>query len=180
MDCAAEEDLTAYMALGADLVIYSGTKALGAPVSGIIAGKEPLAGWCRAQARGIARAMKVGKEQVLGLMAALDEYVHADAPAEAARQASILGALERGLRTLPGAEMFRVRDEAGRPIERLALRMAPEAARALAAALQAQEPAVFTRPHRLAEGLVQFDPRCLSQADVELIIGAVRRAWPEP
>jgi seryl-tRNA(Sec) selenium transferase len=164
--------------LGADLVIYSGTKALGAPVSGLIAGREPFAGWCRAQSRGIARAMKVGKEQVAGLMAALDEYVHRDFEAEAARQAAILDALEDGFRALGGVEMVRLRDEAGRPIERLALRMTPSAARVLASALQANEPAVFTRPHRLTEGLVQFDPRCLTEEDAGTIIGAVERAWP--
>jgi D-glucosaminate-6-phosphate ammonia-lyase len=178
MDCAAEEDLEAYTKLGADLVIYSGTKAVGAPVSGFIAGREPLAGWCRAQSRGIARAMKVGKEQIAGLMTALDEYVHADAAAEQARQQAILRALEDGLHGLAGADLGRLRDEAGRDIERLAVRLTPEAARALAQALQEGEPPVFTRPHRLSEGLVQFDPRCLRDADVPVIVGAVRAAWP--
>jgi L-seryl-tRNA(Ser) seleniumtransferase len=179
MDCAAEEDLRAFTEMGADLVIYSGTKAIGAPVSGFIAGKEPYAGWCRAQSRGIARSMKVGKEQVAGLLAALREYVVSDPAAEEARQSAVLSALEAGLSGLGGIRLERVRDEAGRPIERLAIRQDEGQARALAAALQMGEPAVYTRPHRLAEGLVQFDPRCISGRDLPAIVEAVSRAWGE-
>jgi L-seryl-tRNA(Ser) seleniumtransferase/D-glucosaminate-6-phosphate ammonia-lyase len=179
MDCAAEEDLTAYTRLGADLVIYSGTKAIGAPVSGIIAGKEPYVGWCRAQARGIARAMKVGKEQVAGLMAALDEYVHADPGAERRRQESLVRRLEKGFEGVAGIRLLRIDDEAGRPIQRLGLRLdSPDAARSLSDTLRGNEPPIFTRPHRLAEGIVQFDPRCLRDGDVDVIVEAMRRAWP--
>jgi D-glucosaminate-6-phosphate ammonia-lyase len=178
MDCAAEEDLAGYTSLGADLVIYSGTKAIGAPVSGFIAGKEPHVSWCRAQSRGIARVMKVGKEQVAGLMAALDEYVGADPAVEQTRQHVLLRGLEAAFAGLPGVTMLRIRDEAGRPIERLGLRFgSPDAARALATALQANEPSIFTRPHRLNEGIVQFDPRCLRREDVEVIAEAMRRVW---
>ncbi len=180
MDCAAEEDLRAYPALGADLVIYSGTKAIGAPVSGIIAGREPYVSWCRAQTRGIARAMKVGKEQVAGLMAALREYSQVDPAAERARQEALLKTLEAGLAGLAGISMLRIEDEAGRPIQRLGLPMAsPEAARALSEALQANEPPIFTRPHRLGEGIVQFDPRCLRDEDAGEIVRAMKLAWRE-
>jgi seryl-tRNA(Sec) selenium transferase len=122
--------------------------------------------------------MKVGKEQVAGLMAALDEYVGADPAVERARQRELLRGLEAAFADLPGVTMLRIRDEAGRPIERLGLRFgSPDAARALATALQANEPSIFTRPHRLNEGIVQFDPRCLRQEDVEVIAEAMRRVW---
>jgi D-glucosaminate-6-phosphate ammonia-lyase len=179
MDCAAEEDLRAYTRLGAGLAIYSGTKAVGAPVSGFIAGREPYVSWCRAQSRGIARAMKVGKEQVAGLVAALEEYGERDGATERERQMRLLDAIEASLSDLAGIALVRVRDEAGRPIERLAIRLAEPRARALAAELQAGSPAIHVRAHRLAEGLVQFDPRCLSDGDVEVITGAVRQAWRE-
>lgn len=178
MDCAAEEDLRAFTRMGADLTIYSGTKAIKAPVSGIIAGGEPLVSWCRAQSRGIARAMKVGKEQVGGLLAAIREYAGLDAGAERDRQEAILQRLEVAFAGLAGVAILRIDDEAGRAIQRLAIRLEPRRASALAAALQGQDPPVFTRPHRLREGLVQFDPRCLSDEDVDSIVDAVRRVWP--
>ena len=72
VDAAAEEDLGQYIGLGADLVTYSGGKAIGGPTVGFIAGRAELIAACEAQQRGIARAMKVGKEQIAGLMAELD------------------------------------------------------------------------------------------------------------
>jgi L-seryl-tRNA(Ser) seleniumtransferase/D-glucosaminate-6-phosphate ammonia-lyase len=175
VDAAAEEDLSAYVALGADLAIYSGTKAIGAPVSGLILGREPYVGWCRAQARGIARTMKVGKEQAFGLLAALREYAGRDPDVERRRQERLLRRLEGGLGGLPGVGLERVDDEAGRPIQRLGLRLASAtAARALHDSLVAGDPPVYTRPHRLNEGLVQLDPRGLRPRDCDAIIGAMR------
>src|SRR5699024_11626066 len=58
----------------ADIVIISGAKALNGPTSGIIAGKKDLITAVRAHQFGIGRAMKVGKEAVLGLVRAVEEY----------------------------------------------------------------------------------------------------------
>ena len=121
--------------------------------------------------------MKVGKEQVAGLLAALREHAALDREAEYARQAALLADLEDALASLPGIELTRVDDEAGRPIQRLAIKLDPEAAHALARGLQDGEPAMYTRPHRLGEGLVQFDPRCLTAADLTPVVEAVRRNW---
>jgi uncharacterized pyridoxal phosphate-dependent enzyme len=179
VDAAAEEDLQAYVGIGADLVIYSGTKALKAPVSGLVAGREPYVSWCRAQSRGIARAMKVGKEQVAGLLVALREFIALDHAAERERQGLLLDRIDAGLRNLPGLQTLRLQDEAGRPIERLGIRFdEPSRARRLAEGLTANAPAIHTRPHRLPEGIVQFDPRCLREEDLPPIVEAVRRLWP--
>ncbi|PAK26547.1 hypothetical protein CJD44_09595 [Streptomyces sp. alain-838] len=75
VDAANEEDLVRWSALGADLVCYSGPKSLGAPTSGFICGSKQLTAACRAQYTGIARPMKVGKESLMGLLRAVDEYV---------------------------------------------------------------------------------------------------------
>lgn len=42
VDAAAEEDLTSYYQSGADLVIYSGAKAIEGPTSGLVIGKKPM------------------------------------------------------------------------------------------------------------------------------------------
>ncbi|MGX8028791.1 SelA-like pyridoxal phosphate-dependent enzyme, partial [Klebsiella pneumoniae] len=62
VDAAAEEDLHAWVASGADMVIYSGAKAFNAPTSGFITGNKTWIAACKAQHHGIARAMKIGKE----------------------------------------------------------------------------------------------------------------------
>ncbi len=179
IDAAAEEDLGLYVAGGAGLVIYSGTKALGAPVSGIIVGREPYVSWCRTQSRGIARAMKVGKEQVAGLIVALREYAARDPESERRRQERLLARLEAGLKGLPGIKLVRIDDEAGRPIQRLGLRLPDTVkARALQDALEAGDPPIYIRPHRVNEGIIQFDPRCLRPKDIATIVAAVVKAWP--
>jgi D-glucosaminate-6-phosphate ammonia-lyase len=78
VDAAAEEDPRLYVAMGCDLVAYSGGKAFGGPTSGFVAGRKELVAACRAQERGVARPMKVGKEAIVGLLVALERYAARD------------------------------------------------------------------------------------------------------
>src|SRR5699024_9382726 len=57
VDAAAEEDLSIHIKTGADLVIYSGAKALEGTSSGIVLGKKEYIEWVRMQGSGIGRAM---------------------------------------------------------------------------------------------------------------------------
>jgi D-glucosaminate-6-phosphate ammonia-lyase len=175
VDAAAEEDLEAYVAAGADLVTYSGGKAIGGPTVGFIAGCRTLVAACELQNRGIARAMKVGKEQILGLLAALDRY-----PAPATWPAR-LEALQRALEDLPAVRVTVEQDLAGRDIRRLGLRMdSVPRLRLLVAELRAGDPAIYTRDHQIAEGLVLFDLREVADADVPIIARRIREALDAP
>lgn len=87
IDIAADvppvENLWKYTDLGFDLVCVSGGKALRGPQSaGLLLGKKELIAAARLSAppRGgnIGRGMKVNKEEILGMYAALDRYVHQD------------------------------------------------------------------------------------------------------
>lgn len=73
VDAAAEEDLFKYSQAGADLVIYSGAKALEGPSSGLVLGKASYIEWVRLQGKGIGRAMKIGKDTILGLTQAVED-----------------------------------------------------------------------------------------------------------
>ena len=73
-DLAAEYDLCGYLARGADLAIYSAHKFLGGPTAGIVAGAKPLVRATYLQNLGIGRGMKVGKEAILGAIAALEAW----------------------------------------------------------------------------------------------------------
>ena len=75
VDAAAEEDLRLYYNQGADLVIYSGAKAIEGPTSGLVLGRRQYVEWVKQQAGGIGRAMKVGKEGILGLTHAIERYL---------------------------------------------------------------------------------------------------------
>jgi L-seryl-tRNA(Ser) seleniumtransferase len=76
-----------YLARGADLVAYSGGKILRGPqCAGILAGRRDLirAAWVNsAPHHAFGRAMKAGKEEIMGMVAAMDLYFHKrDIPAE--------------------------------------------------------------------------------------------------
>jgi D-glucosaminate-6-phosphate ammonia-lyase len=164
VDAAAEEDLERYVAAGADLVIYSGGKAIGGPTSGFVVGRSALIAACELQGIGIARAMKVGKEQIMGLLTALDRYP----PPPAWR--AVVDALVEALTPLPGIVVERVPDRAGRTIERVGLRSAATfALEDLVVWLRDGTPSIRIRNHQLKEGLVLFDPRELDLAHVPLI-----------
>ncbi|MCB1019187.1 MAG: aminotransferase class V-fold PLP-dependent enzyme, partial [Acidobacteria bacterium] len=66
VDMAAGLDVRPFLATGADLVITSAHKQMGAPTSGMICGKLDLVRACYLQNYGVGRAMKVGKEGVAG------------------------------------------------------------------------------------------------------------------
>ena len=171
VDAAAESDLRVWIDAGADVVTYSGGKAIGGPTCGFVAGNQTLIEACEAQQRGIARAMKVGKEQIMGLLAALDRAVvegHAD---------EVLEGLRAGLAAC--ADVTVVPDGAGRPIRRVALQLPPARLRALVQFLHDGDPSIRTRNHELDKGRVQFDPRELRPEHVPIIVGRVRQFFFE-
>ena len=68
-----------YTQLGADLAIFSGGKDLSGPLaSGLVVGKSEWIERIRvlgAPNHGVGRPMKVGKEEMMGLLAAVERYV---------------------------------------------------------------------------------------------------------
>ncbi len=176
VDAAAEQDLTRYIALGADLVTYSGGKAFGGPTVGFIVGRRDLIAACEAQTRGIARPMKTGKEPIAGLLAALARYERRDREAEPERQRAVNATLLAALDGIEGVEASVHADEAGRPIERVAVRARNGAfeVRELVAFLAAGSPSIRTRNHHLPEGYFLIDPREVTEAQAELIAERLR------
>jgi L-seryl-tRNA(Ser) seleniumtransferase len=82
---AAAEMMTfpnAYLQRGSTFVGYSGGKCLRGPqCSGVVLGRKDLlqAAWvCSAPHHGHGRAMKIGKEEILGLLAAVEMWVKRD------------------------------------------------------------------------------------------------------
>ncbi len=175
VDAAAEEDLRRYIELGADLVTYSGGKAIGGPTVGFVAGHRNLIEACELQQRGIARAMKVGKESIVGLLVALEQYAGRNAASEQARHGSVVGALEQRLAGVRNLHAYRKPDEAGRGIERLALtRTDGGDIRALVKYLAAGSPSIRTRNHHLDDGVALIDPREIDAAQAAVIAERVR------
>lgn len=182
VDAASEYDLKGFLARGADLVIYSGHKFLSGPTSGIVAGRKDLVRAGFLQNRGIGRAMKVGKESVAGVMAALDAWERRDHIGIRAREQA---ALELWLDTasrLKGISARIVPDPTDNPLSRLEITVHPESgysAIGLARRLAAGDPPVIARDHEAELGHFFFDPCNLHPGEAEVVAQALRAAMAE-
>jgi uncharacterized pyridoxal phosphate-dependent enzyme len=116
---------------GADLVIFSGGKDLRGPqASGLIVGTEAMISAVAVNGtphQRLARAMKVGKEEMIGLLVAVERYVATDWRARARRDEETVARWVEWLDRLPGLSARRqFPNEAGQPTPRCRLTFAPE------------------------------------------------------
>lgn len=173
VDAAAEEDLRRYVQLGADLVIYSGGKAIGGPTSGFICGRRELVEACALQYQGIGRAMKVSKEAIAGLLTALELYEGRNLHEEGRRDRARMEWLVKELSSVPGLRARIIQDEAGREIYRASIEVLPEAgltARDVLKALESGDPAIYTRNHQVNLGIINVDPRPLLPGQEQIVL----------
>src|SRR5471032_2568525 len=187
VDAAAQlppkENLGRFIAMGVDLVAFSGGKALGGPqASGILAGRRDLVAsallqqldmdvapetWTpprlvdRANLRGvphhgIGRGFKAGKEEIVGLLTALDRFVKAD---DGQTNAALEARLKAIAAVLDGLDVKLVpASVTGRtPV----LEIAVADALAMSARLQRGDPPVHLSERHSARGLLTLDPQVL-------------------
>jgi L-seryl-tRNA(Ser) seleniumtransferase len=85
-DATPKENLWKYTGMGFDLVIFSGGKALRGPqATGLLLGRRDLVDAsfpAMSPYGGIGRGMKVGKEELCGVLAAVERYLKVDHAAE--------------------------------------------------------------------------------------------------
>jgi L-seryl-tRNA(Ser) seleniumtransferase len=118
VDAAAEMPPVAnfrrFLELGADLAIFSGGKALRGPqASGIVVGRKDLieaAALNNNPNSAVGRPTKVGKEEIAGLVRAVDLYVHRDESAEMRNWEAVAQRIVDGLTGLPGVRTEITRD----------------------------------------------------------------------
>ena len=167
VDAAAEADLSKYAQMGADVVIYSGTKALEGPTSGLVVGKRAFVDLVKLQSKGIGRVMKVGKENILGLCEAITEYLNKK-PLTLEQQKDRLARFHDAMNQLEKVQARCVQDGAGRAIIRSELKFLGLDAKMVSDKLKAGNPAIYTRDYRANEGYIEIDIRDVS--DDELLI----------
>lgn len=174
IDAAAEADFTAYTGL-ADLCIISGSKAISGPTSGILAGKQPYIDYATSHEKGIGRAMKVGKESIIGLLRALQLY--SPQPVSESEQRSLLQRLQ-SLDTFKGVTSTIIKDSS-RNIYRLRLSIDPTlagiAALDIIKELKRGDIAIYTRDYHANQGSFEIDPRALTKEDVQIIYAKLKR-----
>jgi L-seryl-tRNA(Ser) seleniumtransferase len=176
VDMASEYDLKGPIGLGAAIAVYSAHKFLGGPTAGIVAGRTDLIRACHLQNRGIGRTMKVGKEGVLGTIAALEAWAKRDHSAVSARELAILAYWQAQLEGLPGLRLIRHPDWTGNPIDRLELTLRADAslfAWELADRLAMRDPSIQVRDDHVERGLVYLDPCNLKSGEEALVAAAI-------
>lgn len=211
VDAAAQlppkSNLRHFIELGADLVAFSGGKAIGGPqASGILAGRRDLIGAALVQQidmdvspetwsppdlidrakltgvphHGLGRGFKAGKEEIVGLLAALERFVSAD---DAATNAALEVRLKAIAKALEGARGVSTRivpaSVTGRtPVIEVAIDPAAAGCTAieLSGKLQKGDPPVHLSERYTARGVLTVDPQVLQPEDDAPLAAAVRRA----
>ncbi|HEU0114475.1 MAG TPA: aminotransferase class V-fold PLP-dependent enzyme [Thermomicrobiales bacterium] len=208
VDAAAElpprSNLRRFLAEGADLVVFSGGKAIAGPqASGILAGRADLivsvalqhqdmdvrpATWTRRDLiaggavagvpnQGFGRAMKVGREEIVGLVVALRRFAAGSDEADFARWSALLDAIEATLRDATGIRLSRFANRGG-GVPLLAIDLAgddpPAAADAAVNALLAGEPRVAVGESHAERGRLTVSPQSLTDDEAEIVAGRLR------
>lgn len=199
------ENLRRFIAAGADLVSFSGGKALlGPQASGILCGRRELIESVLLQHQdqdvhpeswgyrarylesgilpgpphhGIGRGFKVGKEEIAGLITALEQYLQRDHAADRARWDRVVRAVLEGVADLPSVRGSSA-CPAAQPVPRARLDL-DEAALGLTAfdairRLLEGTPRVAVSESAAREGALVINPMCLREDDEEPLVARLR------
>ena len=174
VDAASEYDLTGFLKDGGDLVLYSSHKFLGGPTGGIVAGRKDLVRAAYMQNNGIGRGMKVGKESIVGAIAALQAWETRDHQGIRERESRALNLWQSTLSQRPGVRADIVADTTGNPLDRLKVSIDPQIARItawdLADALARGDIPVIVRDHEVEHGFFYLDPCNLHPSQEETVL----------
>ena len=175
VDAASEYDLKIFIAEGADLALYSAHKFLGGPTGGIVAGRKDLVRNAFLQNMGIGRGMKIGKESILGTIAALEAWEKRDNPGIRARETGYLNLWKETLEGKPGVSAAIEPDPTRNPLDRLRVSIEPREAHItawdLADALAKGERPIIVRDHEVEHGYFYMDPCNLHPGEEKIVAG---------
>lgn len=179
-------NLRRFLAEGADLVTFSGGKGLNGPQSsGILAGRADLIGAARmngSPSHSIGRAAKAAKEDIVGLMVALERYTQRNHDADIAHWRGQAEFVLEQLRDLPGIAAAYRHDEREYHTPRVELIIDPATgidAHELVLALEDQDPRIFlfepTGPSARPNSVV-INPHTMRAGEERIVSEAVRAA----
>ncbi|MBK9714039.1 MAG: aminotransferase class V-fold PLP-dependent enzyme [Kouleothrix sp.] len=168
--------------MGADVAIFSGGKGLRGPQSaGLVLGRPDLIAACRLNGSpnySLGRPMKVGKEELVGMLAAVEWSLAQDEAALLDSYETMVQFWLDGLRDVPGLQLARgFPSEAGQPHSRALVRVGQECGLTrdqLVGALLRGDPPVAVG---LVEGdTIALNPQTVAPGEERLVLAALRQA----
>ncbi|TSA47134.1 MAG: aminotransferase class V-fold PLP-dependent enzyme, partial [Actinomycetales bacterium] len=169
---------------GADLVLFSGGKSLCGPQStGLMLGSSRIieaAAKLAAPNQGIARAFKVGKEEIFGITQAIENYLERDHEKDLKKWQKNCAKISEKLSKISGlnGEIHQF-NQAGQPIPRVEIKFntkfPSDTADRVYENLLTQDPAIVLDQ----DGPLFISPDMLKNGEVKLVIAALERALSE-
>jgi D-glucosaminate-6-phosphate ammonia-lyase len=188
VDAAAERpDVpNRYLEMGADAVTYSGGKCLRGPqASGLVLGRKDLL-WAAflnaAPHHGLGRPMKAGKEEIMGLLAAVEAWVRGrDHDAEWQCWEGYLARIRTAVEDLPSVETAIEQPGISNVAPTLTIRWNPEALQCTPQQIHQElldgEPSITV--HVLKDGL-RIMPYMMEEGDDAIIAARLRELMGKP
>ncbi len=157
---------------GADAALFSGGKALlGPQSSGLMLGSKEIIEWARAVGapnQTLARSMKVGKEEIMGLTTAVERFINLD---HAALWEQWSTRVDFWLRELAKSNNLIVerfeKNEAGQPVPRLLINVKNKSVNSLESALLDHDPGIAVLAND--ENSFWITPDLLTDEEVEIV-----------
>ncbi|ELZ05404.1 aminotransferase class V-fold PLP-dependent enzyme [Natrialba asiatica] len=210
VDAAAElppaENLSRFTDAGADLVVFSGGKAIRGPqTTGIVAGREDLIESIALQhldmhaadavwdpptelidadrlegvpRQGIGRSLKVGKEELVGLLVALDSFRDTDRTAQSEAWHRTATRIAESLADISGLDATVTADTDVSVAPTVVVSIDPTdaacSATELVRSLRAENPRVFVGADRLDADILTINPMCLDDDEVPYVLERIR------
>jgi uncharacterized pyridoxal phosphate-dependent enzyme len=166
--------------LGADIAIFSGGKGLRGPQSsGLVLGRRDIVDACYPNGspnQSIGRPMKVGKEEMLGILAAVEWSLSQDEAAVLAGYEASVQFWLAGLQDIEGVTAERgYPSEAGQPHGRAIVHFGPRCPISrdeVVAALWSQNPRIAVSP--VGVDAIALNPQTLEAGEDKLVLDALR------
>ncbi len=179
------EHLFRHLREGADLVNYSGGKGIRGPQStGIIAGKKELVQAAALNAspnQAIGRPSKTSKEEIVGLVKALELFLAEDEDAEMNRYAEVCTHIVDAVSDLPGLRAVVEQDKVNRVIPHAVIYFEPSwngpSGETVREALAAGNPRIYVQQGTVQGGYfdeIAVDPINLQPGDEEILATRLR------
>jgi L-seryl-tRNA(Ser) seleniumtransferase len=144
----------------------------------MVCGRRDLVRAVYAQNRGIGRGMKVGKEGIIGLMAALELRAKLDPRGWQQEQDRKMHRILAQLEGIEGISLGIDPDPSGNPFSRARITVDPAraglTAGAVCAALRQGDPAIHPRAHHTDEGYFTLDAIEMTDEECDLVCRRLR------